>query len=672
MQKTSYAFSKKLLLLFFLSIGYVGLSQDIGGDFYVATWGNDNNPGTYELPWSTWQKAFREAKPGDTVYIRGGVYFSYDVNTINPEAYGGGIGYSGTADAPICYFGYPGEWPILDCIYHCDSIVYPYGDIYNSAIDLSYVEHIHFKDFEIRHVFQCDSVVTGAITAAFSRNLTFEHIIMHSIGQRGYWIMGGAWQSHYDDGGTDVKPYWNTPEDTTLWINCDVYNLFDTLSSSPGNAADAWKTIHYRGNYLLWEGCRAWNYSDDGWDPTPVNGAERVFMNCWAMASNKYNTNSATWTTERNGFKLNSNHPSGGLFRGNSILMTNCLAVYCARGIYEIGGTSSNGVYINNSSVFNGVGYGANSSGYNSIYKNNIVFGSTSLDPGLSRPYEVAMPADYEESHNTWVKADEYPWFKMSNTVPVSYEDFITTDSLQIVALFTAPRKSDGSLPGIKPLMLSPSSHLIDAGIDVGLAFNGTAPDIGAFESDKVTETGNTYPTIEIISPVSENIFTKPCTILFNVLATDPDPDGFISMVELFYNDTIKIKELFAPPWSFIWENPMVGSYSLRAVATDNEGARSISSPEWITVLPGSLIYENSGFLYPNPNNGSFTLLLIEPLQFRSEIAISTIDGKTVYSGVILEEEISKQFDLSGLHPGLYILYLFNNRILFTSRFIKY
>jgi hypothetical protein len=46
-----------------------------------------------------------------------------------------------------------------------------------------------------------------------------------------------------------------------------------------------------------------------------------------------------------------------------------------------------------------------------------------------------------------------------------------------------APRQADGSLPPIDFLRLTPGSHLIDAGVNVGLPFNGLAPDLGWFES---------------------------------------------------------------------------------------------------------------------------------------------------------------------------------------------
>ena len=43
--------------------------------------------------------------------------------------------------------------------------------------------------------------------------------------------------------------------------------------------------------------------------------------------------------------------------------------------------------------------------------------------------------------------------------------------------------KADGSLPDIDFMRLVAGSHLIDAGVDVGLPYNGSAPDLGYFET---------------------------------------------------------------------------------------------------------------------------------------------------------------------------------------------
>jgi hypothetical protein len=64
--------------------------------------------------------------------------------------------------------------------------------------------------------------------------------------------------------------------------------------------------------------------------------------------------------------------------------------------------------------------------------------------------------------------------------VTVSANDFISLD----LALLTAPRQPDGSLPNNGLLRLKPGSDLIDKGEKLGFAFKGSAPDLGCFESN--------------------------------------------------------------------------------------------------------------------------------------------------------------------------------------------
>ena len=48
-----------------------------GNTYYVATNGNDANPGTIDQPWKTIQKAADTLAAGDTALIRGGLYLVY-------------------------------------------------------------------------------------------------------------------------------------------------------------------------------------------------------------------------------------------------------------------------------------------------------------------------------------------------------------------------------------------------------------------------------------------------------------------------------------------------------------------------------------------------------------------------------------------------------------------
>ncbi len=72
-------------------------------NYYVSPSGSDSNPGTIDQPWATIQKAADEAGPGDTVFVRDGVY--YEQVQINV---------SGAPGQYIVFTAYPGETPIID------------------------------------------------------------------------------------------------------------------------------------------------------------------------------------------------------------------------------------------------------------------------------------------------------------------------------------------------------------------------------------------------------------------------------------------------------------------------------------------------------------------------------------------------------------------------------
>jgi hypothetical protein len=74
-----------------------------GTIYYVATTGDDDNPGTIDLPWQTIQKAANTLVAGDTVYVRAGTY----PEQVIPQN-------SGSAGQYITYAAYPGEAATID------------------------------------------------------------------------------------------------------------------------------------------------------------------------------------------------------------------------------------------------------------------------------------------------------------------------------------------------------------------------------------------------------------------------------------------------------------------------------------------------------------------------------------------------------------------------------
>ncbi|MGC4033724.1 MAG: hypothetical protein QM754_18725 [Tepidisphaeraceae bacterium] len=61
----------------------------------------------------------------------------------------------------------------------------------------------------------------------------------------------------------------------------------------------------------------------------------------------------------------------------------------------------------------------------------------------------------------------------------VTSADFLSLDD----TIAIGPRQADGSLPVSDFLHLAGTSSLIDRGTNVGLAYAGSAPDLGAFET---------------------------------------------------------------------------------------------------------------------------------------------------------------------------------------------
>jgi hypothetical protein len=179
----------------------------------------------------------------------------------------------------------------------------------------------------------------------------------------------------------------------------------------------------------------------------------------------------------------------------------------------------------------------------------------------------------------------------------------------------------------------------------------------------------NKPPVLSIIRPAFGNKFVAPATV--NISVDAQDPDGSISKVEYFQGAT-KIGENLTEPYSFSYQNEIPGTYQITVVATDNSNATSSA----LLVFYITLNNENSDLinLYPNPNNGQFSIDLLTTLKSENNvISITDLSGNTLYSRALsAEENNSLQFDLSHLAPGVYILIITgNDMIIATKTFIK-
>jgi hypothetical protein len=118
----------------------------------------------------------------------------------------------------------------------------------------------------------------------------------------------------------------------------------------------------------------------------------------------------------------------------------------------------------------------------------------------------------------------------------------------------------------------------------------------------------NKLPTISITSPVNGNTFTAPAGIVIN--ATASDADGAIAKVE-FYNGSTKLGEDGSSPYSFTWSNVGAGTYTIKAVATDDRGGQSTAQLNVVVNNPpGAIVYKNCNYdgYAINLPAGSYTL----------------------------------------------------------------
>lgn len=202
-------------------------------------------------------------------------------------------------------------------------------------------------------------------------------------------------------------------------------------------------------------------------------------QNCWSFWNGYLVAGDGT------GFKFASSTRSA----NNKRLITNNISTGNESGMFIL---EYSGYYRSKPKIYNNFCYKDASTSYfgstqttypndSTIYRNNISYECTAQ---ASFPYyEVHL----RESNNTWnFKYDDYPGWEVNDTVTVTDADFVSLDTLQL----DNARQSNGSLPVITFGHLVSGSDLIDAGIqiptsdniDYTIDFNGTAPDIGAFE----------------------------------------------------------------------------------------------------------------------------------------------------------------------------------------------
>ncbi len=121
-----------------------------------------------------------------------------------------------------------------------------------------------------------------------------------------------------------------------------------------------------------------------------------------------------------------------------------------------------------------------------------------------------------------------------------------------------------------------------------------------------VTVIANSAPTVSLTSPAQGASFVAPATVALAAAASDVD--GTIAKV-VFYAGTTLVATDTASPFSFSWANVPVGTYVIKAVATDNRGTSTTSATRTVTVTA----------------SGAPTVSLTSPVQGASFAAPATV-----------------------------------------------
>jgi hypothetical protein len=401
--------------------------------YHVATTGNDTAPGSEAAPLRSVELTVRKAAPGDTILLHGGTYRVAETLQLTN---------SGSATTPIRLWAAPGEKVVLDF-----STSTPAEEKVRAQARGVYLggNWWHLKGLEICHAPDNGVKVEGC-------HNVIEQCVFHHNGDTGLQI--GLFKKAKNDGSL---------ASSNLVLNCDSFRNFDP--GTKGENADGFACKLYPGPGNKFVGCRAWENADDGWDLYMTTFAVTI-ERCWAWHNGDATLFPAmsSYNGDGNGFKL------GGQNEPASHLVRHCIAFDNPRG---------NGFEDNNNDapikLQNCTAWG-NGTNFEFKKQPHVLQNCVAFDPARTRQDAKLEPMVVSE-HNSWAPDPKKP-AKFISTATAG--DFLSLD----VALAAAPRKPDGSLPENDFARPRPGGGLIDKGTNVGLPFQGAAPDLGAVESD--------------------------------------------------------------------------------------------------------------------------------------------------------------------------------------------
>lgn len=353
--------------------------------------------------------------PGDTVFLRGGIYRMTEARIGRRRGIFARIvvlDKSGVEGRPITYRAYADEKPVFDC-----SAVKPL----NQRVSAFYISGSWL------HLIGLDVTGVQVTMKTHTQSICFESQGSHNIFER-LTMHDGQAIGVYHVRGSD-----------NLFLNCDAWNNRDfTSEDGKGGNVDGFGCHPTKGSTgNIFRGCRAWHNSDDGYDC--ITASEAVtFENCWAM-SNGLSADGKK-LADGNGFK------AGGYGSAPASNVPRPVPRHVVRGCLAVGNKNSGfyanhhpggGDWIDNRAYRNGANYNmlgrladnrTDVDGAGHTLLNNFSYGARRNVVSINK-------AECELSGNSFDQAAK-----------LTDDDFISLDEMELLK----PRQANGDLPAIK------------------------------------------------------------------------------------------------------------------------------------------------------------------------------------------------------------------------------
>jgi len=392
--------------------------------FYVATNGSDSNNGSPSHPLATIAKALTLATAsGDQIQLEAGTY-----NVPNVIAgYEDGNVYAAvnlltSANSGITIEADPGDTtrPVLNF-----SAINPTGYRVAAFWVPAGVSNVTFQGFD----------VTG-----LQENITTTN--NQSVGFGVYGCTGCTWNQVNVHDGECAGFYLEKAAANNTFYECDAYNLTGINSYSYGNADGFGCHPAAGGTGNVYNACRSWNNSDDGYDC--LNASTQVtFEYCWSYKNGNNGGNG-------NGFKV------GGWGSTPQNQIPNPLPAHIVKYCLSAD-NASHGFYCNHqpgqaATWTNNTAYNNSGPDFDTLERTAPNYSSSSPQtdsndiPGVAEVMHYnlgyagySVTGDYNESgsivtDNSWTES-----------ITLTNSDFVSTDATQM----TEARQSNGSLPTI-------------------------------------------------------------------------------------------------------------------------------------------------------------------------------------------------------------------------------